>query len=86
MAAGNDDTDPRVNSMREYLSRHIAFGQAKGVAYLGYGIATVLDHISAGLWERAEATLLLLLCAVEQACLDRGRWSLAWLLTHLPEP
>ena len=86
LAASDADTDPRVNSMREFLAKAVAFGQAKGVAYLAYGIATVVDFLAAGQAERAEATLLLLMCAIEQSCLDRGRWSLAWLLTHLPEP
>ncbi|CAK0812814.1 unnamed protein product, partial [Prorocentrum cordatum] len=43
LAASDGDTDLGVNSMREYLSRQVAFGQAKGVAYLAYGIATVAD-------------------------------------------
>lgn len=86
MSAGDHDTDPRVNSMREFLTRSVPFGQAKGVAYLGFGMATVADYMAEGQWEKAEATVLLLFCAVEQASLDRGRWSLAWLLTHLPEP
>ena len=86
LAASDADTDPGVNSMREFLAKAVAFGQAEGVAYLAYGIATVVDFLAAGQAERAEATLLLLMCAIEQSCLDRGRWSLAWLLTHLPEP
>ena len=46
------------------------------------GVAAALDFVHSGQWERAEATLLLLLCAAEQSSLDRGRWSLAWLLTR----
>ena len=34
----------------------------------------------------AEALILLLLTALEQAQRDNGRWQLAWLLTHMPEP
>ena len=36
--------------------------------------------------EYAEALLHLLLCGVEQSLYDEGRWSMAWLATHLPEP
>ena len=32
------------------------------------------------------ALLMMLLVAVEQSTLDQGRWQLAWLLSHLPEP
>ena len=39
-----------------------------------------------GLWEKAEDQLALLLCACEQCAHDDGRWTVAWLLTHLPEP
>ena len=72
--------------MKEFFTRHAAFGQARGVAYLGFGTATVADCMRAGQWERAEALLLLPLAATEQATLDGGRWGAAWLLTHLPEP
>ena len=42
--------------------------------------------MAAGRHEQAEALLLLLLVALEQSCLDQGRWSMAWLMTHMPEP
>ena len=45
-----------------------------------------MDYMWAGKWSMAEAVLMLLMVALEQACLDRGRWTMAWLLTHLPEP
>ena len=86
MAVSDTDTDPRCNSMREFFSRHVPFGKQKAVAYLGFGIATAVDLMKEGRAERAEATLLLLLVSLEQSCLDQGRWGLAWLLTHLPEP
>ena len=33
MAASDEDTDPRVNSMRDFFMRHVQFGPTKGVAY-----------------------------------------------------
>ena len=53
---------------------------------MAYGLATVADSTQAGFWDRAEAQVMMLLCALEQQALGRGRWGLAWLLTHLPEP
>ena len=44
------------------------------------------DEFRAGKEETALATLSLLLVAVEQAALDESSWSLAWLLSLLPEP
>ena len=72
--------------MREYFARRFMCGGARAVGYLAYGLATIADAIYLGHWDKAEAQVLLLLCALEQQALDRGRWGLAWLLTHLPEP
>ena len=44
------------------------------------------DELSAGKTEEALSTLSLLLVASEQAALDESSWTLAWLLTLLPEP
>ena len=62
------------------------FGQAKAVPYLAFGLAHVLDLMHAGKMEEAEGLMLLLMAAIEQSTLDGGRWQLALLLTHLPEP
>ena len=71
---------------KAYLASEVAFGDSKGLAYLAFGMAEVFDLMEAGRWHAAEAQLALLLVAVEQAANQKWRWSLAWLMTHLPEP
>ena len=73
--------------MREFFTRGMSVGKNNRTSgYLGYGIATALDQIRAHQPESAEATLCVLMVAIEQSALDQSRWQLAWLLTHLPEP
>ena len=79
-------SDARVKSMREFLKATVPFGTQKTSGYLAWRIATAPDQIDAGNTKEAELTLMLLMVGVEQACLDHGRWTLAWLLTWLPEP
>ena len=87
LAGSTDDPDPRVRSMVEFVMRTGTITRANRTsAYLGYGIARVADLMSRGRHDMAEATVLLLLTALEQSQRDNGRWQLAWLLTHLPEP
>jgi len=80
------DADPRVHSAREYLSQMCGFDKARGITYVAYGLASVLDLMRHRQWEHAEAQALLLLAAIEQSLIDRGRWQTAWLMTHLSEP
>ena len=42
--------------------------------------------MQSGHWLAAEAHLHLLLAALEVSQYDGGRWQMAWLLTHMPEP
>ena len=78
--------DSRVHSLREYLASNICFDKSRGLAYFGWALATIGDLMKAGAWHEAEAELLLTLARIEQVALDEGRWGLAWILTHLPEP
>ena len=64
----------------------MGFDKAKGLAYVGWGIATVADYMAAGAWREAECLVLLGLAAADQTTLDEGRWNIAFLFTHLPEP
>ena len=73
-------------SARAYVAFSIPFGYHRVLGSLGWGLATAWDELSDGNVESALATLSLLLVAIEQAALDDGSWSLAWLLTLLPEP
>ena len=87
LAGCEDDLDPRTRSMMEFMIRSGALSKNnRTTGYLGFGIARAVDQIALGRWEAAEATLLSLLVAIEQSSRDQGRWQLAWLLTHLPEP
>jgi len=80
------DIDPRSSSAREFLIQETAFDRMKGVTYLMFGLATVFDWLGRGQTKSAEALVGLLLAAGDQATIDGGRWNLAWLYTHLPEP
>ena len=87
LAGTSDDPDPRVRSLVEFVVRTGTISKGnRTAAYLGYGIARVADLQARGQHAMAEALVLLLLTALEQAQRDNGRWQLAWLLTHMPEP
>ena len=75
-----------IASARAYLMHEVPFGSFRTLGFLGWGIATAWDHLRDGRIPEARAVLSLLLVAIEQVALDEGKWSLAWLLTHLPEP
>ena len=86
MRASPDETDSRCESMYLYLEKRVPFDKARASAYLGFGLASIADYQRRGELDKAELMTLLMLVALEQACLDSGRWSLAWLMTHQPEP
>ena len=71
----------------EFLLRYMPWGKAgRGVTYLGFLIGHSLDCMHRGEWLRGEALLYLGLVSLEQSLHDSGRWGMAWLLTHFPEP
>ena len=78
--------DPRVRSSRQFFNGAVPMGKGRTIPYIALGLCTVFDQMDAGLWVEAEATVAALLVAIEQSCLDKGRWDRAWLMTHLPEP
>ncbi|CAK0897043.1 unnamed protein product, partial [Prorocentrum cordatum] len=87
LAGTSGGPDPRVRSLVEFVVRTGTINRGnRTAAYLGFGIARLADLLARGQLEAAEAVILLLLTALEQAQRDSGRWQLAWLLTHLPEP
>jgi len=73
-------------SMRGCFGAEVPFGHAKTAAYLVFGICDVADLMEAQRWHEAEAVLLLLLAAAEQAARQEWQWGLAWLLTFSAEP
>ena len=74
-------------TMVAYLTRWMPMGRAsRPTTLLAFGVAHALDDMAAGNWMMAEAHLHLLLTALEVSQYDGSRWTLAWLLTFLPEP
>ena len=86
LSYGDDDAgDHKKGVMVEFL-RTCHFGKSKAVPYMAYAIATAIDLFERDKHDEGMALLMMLMVAVEQSTLDQGRWQLAWLLTHLPEP
>ena len=77
MRASPDETESRCESMYLYLGKHVPFDKSGASAYMGFGLASIADYQRRGEFDKAELMTLLMLVAVEQACLDSGRWSLA---------
>ncbi|CAK0794315.1 unnamed protein product, partial [Prorocentrum cordatum] len=76
LAGTSDDPDPRVRSLVEFVVRTGTINRGiRTAAYLGFGIARVADLLARGQLEAAEAVILLLLTALEQAQRDNGRSS-----------
>jgi len=46
----------------------------------------LIDLMRVAHWREAECLALPSLGAIEQSTIDEGRWSTAWLFTHLPQP
>ena len=47
MRASLDETDSRCESMYLYFEKHVPFDKARASAYLGFGLATIADYVSA---------------------------------------
>ena len=74
-------------TMVDFVTRWMFWARAnKGTIFFSFGMAHACDRCVLGEWEYAEALLHLRLCGVEQSLYDEGRWSMAGLVTHLPEP
>jgi hypothetical protein len=74
------------NVFTAYFAEHVPMDRMKTFAYMTFGMAAVMDLLMADKVEAAKDQMSLLLSASEQAAHDGGRWQVAWLLTHLPEP
>ena len=61
------------HTTRDYFIREVAFGGAKTAAYFAFGLASIFDMMERGEWHRAEAEVVLLLVATEQAAIEE--WS-----------
>jgi hypothetical protein len=89
VAAGSDfvsEDEAVAGSATGHVTQEVGFDRARGFTYLMYGLATIFNYMGKKQWASAEALCGLVLAAGEQRTLDSGRWTLAWLVTHLPEP
>ena len=87
LAGSEEDSDPRTRSLVEFVVRSGTVNRSnRSLAYMGFGLARICDLIAQRKWDQAEASTLLLLTALEQAQKDQGRWTLACLLTFMPDP
>ena len=83
---GSEEEDRHRCSLRQYFQSVVCVDKARGLGYMLWLLCTVADLLHQGATSQAEALVLLGICAGEQASLDEGRWTLAWMFTHLPEP
>ena len=84
--SGLATTPDLTPSTRGYFGAEVPFGHAKTAAYLIFGMCDVADLMEAQRWAEAEALLMLLLAASEQAARQEWQWGLAWLMTFSAEP
>eukprot|EP00438_Fugacium_kawagutii_P020410 Skav231248 [mRNA] locus=scaffold411:263484:265801:+ [translate_table: standard] len=72
--------------LKQYLEQRIPVGDHQTFAQMGYILASGWEIG----WNSSNLSLMAfagrMMIYIEQACLDSGRTSLAWLLTGLPEP
>ena len=73
-------------SMIQYLERFGGYGQSKDLGLIQFALAHIADALVHGDTLGAQEHLALLMVGVEQACMDQGRWELAYRLMLLEEP
>ena len=75
-----------ASSMVAWMSQEVPFDGGKTMSYLGFILAYAADYMAVGKWREAEDVVLKGCLAIDQATCAHGKWQLAWLMTHLPEP
>ena len=75
---------PAQSALSTYLTGYMAWGSAQ--VHMAFGVGQALDEMAAGQWHLAEATMATLMAGLELLLVDQSRWSMGWLLTHLPDP
>ena len=73
-------------SVLTYLERQGGYKGSREMSLVAWVLGHAIDASSAGDLRRTKELMALLLVAVEQSVVDRGDWSLAFLLTLLEEP
>ena len=76
----------RLLSVLTYLERNGGYRNHREMGLIAWILGHGLDSAAAGNMRRTREILALMMVAVEQAVVDRGDWSLAYMLTLLEEP
>eukprot|EP00438_Fugacium_kawagutii_P005971 Skav202222 [mRNA] locus=scaffold2694:32189:41526:+ [translate_table: standard] len=73
-------------SLLEYLERNGGFKHNREMGLIAWTLGYALDCATQEDWRKSREVMSLLFAAMEQSMVDRGDWSLAFLLTLLEEP
>ena len=73
-------------SVLHYLERQGGYKNNRELGLVAWVLGHAIDAAAAGDFRHTKEVLALLMCAVEQATIDRGDWSLAFMLTLMEEP
>ena len=73
-------------SMLQYLERFGGYKNQKGAGLTLWLLAHVVDAMLEEDFHRAQEHLALMVCSLEQAALDQGDWSVAFLVSLVEEP
>ena len=73
-------------SMLQYLERFGGYKNQKGAGLTLWLVAHVVDAMVEEDYHRAQEHLALMVCSLEQAALDQGDWSVAFLVSLVEEP
>ena len=79
-------TDGDRATLTRYLERFGGFGKQRTLALLAWITAQAADHLAQGSAETAADLLSLMLLAIDQANLDGGDMSFAWILSLQADP
>ena len=81
-----DEGDLAGVSMLQYLERQGGYRSHRELGLVAWVLGHAIDASAAGDFRHTKEVLALLMVAVEQAVIDRGDWSLAFMLTLMEEP
>ncbi|CAE7356391.1 unnamed protein product, partial [Symbiodinium microadriaticum] len=76
---------PDCPTMVRYLERYGSFAKQKNLALVAWMTALAGDQLARGASEAASDTIALLQLVVDQACLDGGDFTFAWVLGLQPD-
>lgn len=68
------------------MERYGGYGKHKDLGALQFQVMTIMDFMQASKWDAAKDAVALLSVALDQACMDQGRFDLAQVLCLAEEP